>query len=323
MDVSIIVAVGRYDFKGCLESLISQQTGLKYEVIAVGEAWMKSPLSNVKWITVNDKNPALKRNVGAHHAQGRILAFIDDDAYAPSDWLQKIYQAFHDNPFCAGVGGPNFAPPDSGEKERLADAVLSSRLGSGSSSYTSEGEEHDVRIGEIHLVNFAIRKGIFDELGGFNEALGYGAEDSEFIYLAKRLQNARFRYLPRMFVYHRRRKFGADFLKQRFNLRKQNGRILWVRPAMYMSNPLFCAGLLGIFLSLPLLLLKPWVVLLMFFTYLITLVNSSVKVKGANMLQWLVATILTHIVSVAGIIVGFLSIPDVKNYARLARRPLW
>lgn len=321
MDVSVVIAVGREDFSRCIDSLLNQSGNFSYEVIAVGEPEMKAPPQNVKWLTIAHKNPALKRNLGAQMASGKILAFIDDDAYAPPDWLPKILDVLEANPAYAGIGGPNLAPSDLDDREKLSDAVLSLKVGSGSSSYSASVEEHEARIGEIHLVNFAVRKNFFEELGGFNEALGYGAEDSEFIYLAKRLQRAHFRYTPNIFVYHRRRKFGKDFLRQRFILRRQNGRLLWVRPTMYMSNPLFCAGILWAFFSLPFLILKPWVMLLLFLVYLMFLIGLSIRVRGVSKFRWIIAMILTHIVSVFGVLVGFFSVPSSENYARLARRP--
>lgn len=321
MDVSVVIAVGRDDFSRCMDSLLNQNGNFSYEVIAIGEPWMKRPNTTVKWLTIDNKNPALKRNLGARLASGEILAFIDDDAYAPFDWLKKIYLTFRDNPDYAGIGGPNLSSEASGEKERLSDAILSSIVGAGSASYTASGEQHDAKIGEIHLVNFAVRKSFFEELGGFNEALGYGAEDSEFIHLAKRLQKAHFRYIPNIFVYHRRRKFGKDFLRQRFNLRRQNGRLLWVRPTMYMSNLFFCVGLLCVLFGLPLLIFKLWALLLSFIVYFTALIGLSIKVRNINKLRWVIAMMLTHIVSIFGLVVGFFSIPSTEKYARLARRP--
>ncbi len=164
MDISVIIAVGREDFSRCVNSLLNQSGNFSYEVIAVGEAGMKAPPQNVKWLTIAHKNPALKRNLGARMASGKVLAFIDDDAYAPSDWLSKILDVLEANPAYAGIGGPNLAPADADEKEKLSDAVLSLKVGSGSSSYSASIEEHEARIGEIHLVNFAVRKNFFEEL---------------------------------------------------------------------------------------------------------------------------------------------------------------
>ena len=36
-------------------------------------------------------DPALARNIGAQQAQGEILAFIDADCVARSDWLHRLY----------------------------------------------------------------------------------------------------------------------------------------------------------------------------------------------------------------------------------------
>lgn len=44
------------------------------------------------------------RQTGADHARGSILAFLDDDAVAESDWLERLV-AVYDDPRVLGVGG--------------------------------------------------------------------------------------------------------------------------------------------------------------------------------------------------------------------------
>ena len=294
---------------------------MSYEVIVVGEEGMARPSRDIIWMIANTSNPATKRNIGAQAAQGRYIAFIDDDAWAPPDWLQKIRRFLDANPGIAGLGGPNLQPEDASDAERLTDAVLSSRPGSGSHSYAAEGTEHEAKIGEIHLVNFATRRDFFLKMGGFNEALGYGAEDSEFIYAARRLQRARFLYSPSLFVRHRRRAWGADLLRQRFGLRMQNGRLLWERPGMYMGHPMFLAGLTGAYLLLPLLLTAPLLIAVCGLFYLAAMIYLSSKVNYNNEFRWILATAAVHAASVLGLAAGFLNIPSRRKYAGLARRP--
>src|SRR5688572_14533729 len=44
------------------------------------------------------------RNTGMARVTGDIMAFIDDDAVAQSDWLEKLAEGYH-NETIAGVGG--------------------------------------------------------------------------------------------------------------------------------------------------------------------------------------------------------------------------
>lgn len=321
MDVSVIIAAGRPDLKRCLESLERQSGGLSYEVIVVGERGMARPSRAIVWMIANTSNPATKRNVGAEAAQGRYLAFIDDDAWAPQDWLQNICRALDADPKIAGVGGPNIPPEDASAAERLTDAVLSSKLGSGSGSYARGGIEHEAEIGEIHLANFAVQRDFFMQMGGFNETLGYGAEDSEFIYAARRLQRARFLYSPSVLVVHRRRAWGAALLHQRFHLRMQNGRLLWVRPEMYMGHPMFAAGLIGALLLMPLALMAPPAIAIVGLMYIGVLAFASGKTNYNGRFRWIMATAAVHAVSILGLLAGLIKIPSRREYAGLTRRP--
>ncbi|MEA5579828.1 glycosyltransferase family 2 protein [Nodularia harveyana UHCC-0300] len=60
----------------------------------------------IKSATVTEKNISISRNVGIKLASGKIIAFIDDDAIPPPDWIEKLlstYLLYGDK--CAGVGG--------------------------------------------------------------------------------------------------------------------------------------------------------------------------------------------------------------------------
>src|SRR4030043_349044 len=42
-----------------------------------------------KFVVSGPVDPAVKRNLGAKKAKGKILAFLDDDAYPAADWLKR------------------------------------------------------------------------------------------------------------------------------------------------------------------------------------------------------------------------------------------
>jgi glycosyltransferase involved in cell wall biosynthesis len=60
----------------------------------------------VIYLTVDQKNISVSRNVGIKNSMGDIIFFLDDDAIAPPNWVEdslKTYEKY--GKCCAGVGG--------------------------------------------------------------------------------------------------------------------------------------------------------------------------------------------------------------------------
>ena len=51
-------------------------------------------------------NPAIKRDLGGEKAKGQFFAFIDDDAYPQSDWLNVAIKIFKTEKEIGAIGGP-------------------------------------------------------------------------------------------------------------------------------------------------------------------------------------------------------------------------
>jgi glycosyltransferase involved in cell wall biosynthesis len=68
---------------------------------------MKSQyLFEINYLTVEQKNISVSRNVGIENSIGDIIFFLDDDAIAPPNWVEdslKTYETYGER--CAGVGG--------------------------------------------------------------------------------------------------------------------------------------------------------------------------------------------------------------------------
>jgi cellulose synthase/poly-beta-1,6-N-acetylglucosamine synthase-like glycosyltransferase len=142
-------------------------------------------------------------NSGIKEAQGKVLAFIDDEVIAAPNWLSNLTAHLLDGS-CAGAGERIFpqwnvrAPKWLPLVGRFASGPLVMfDLGSGS------GPLLEAPIG----TNMAFRKKMFDKYGPFRLDLGprpgneIRAEDSEF---ASRLLRAgeQLRYEPTAVVYH-------------------------------------------------------------------------------------------------------------------------
>ncbi|MBC8453618.1 glycosyltransferase, partial [PVC group bacterium] len=243
-----IVAVGRNDISGCVDSLLAQTFSKdEYEILFVSDRSLDIEMDDrVRLIYVENSNPAMKRNRGAQEARGEILAFVDDDAAARKDWIGNGYKFIKQYPGASGVGGPRILPFDASFREKVTDIIANSKFfGNGHGNWREMSVKHKIPHGMINSCNYFIHKKIFLELGGYSEKIGYGGEDTEFVYRAVCQGRCLFAYTWDLIVYHPPRPFGWQHIKQRFHYRFQNGKMLWVNPRLYLSNFTFSAGVFG------------------------------------------------------------------------------
>lgn len=99
---------------------LARQSYRHVEIIFVSEGGMaieknveafaeRMGISNLLVIS-NDGPSGLSfaRNVGIQRASGDIVAFIDDDAIAPTDWAEHVVGAFEEYPQAIGITGPAY-----------------------------------------------------------------------------------------------------------------------------------------------------------------------------------------------------------------------
>ena len=119
---------------------------------------------------------ARARNAGARAARHDVVAFIDDDIRVATDWAASIAAAMTD-PGVAFVTGRIGVPPEQADYQRPV-AV-------------NEGGDEPVALDDTSTsalgpsANLAVRRDVFERIGGFDEALGPGgrlgvAEDLDF-----------------------------------------------------------------------------------------------------------------------------------------------
>jgi GT2 family glycosyltransferase len=155
-----------------------------------------------------------------------LLAFVDDDAFADSRWLESALTIFAQSNEIVAVGGPDPAPDDSPAAELISDMLLATPLiGSGIACHESRRQQFDVRAPhDIALVNLLVRRDSFRAAGGFDESIGYVGEDSDLI--ARLQRDGRVVYSPLPVVHHRRRAFPRLFIGQRWRYRVKTGKML-------------------------------------------------------------------------------------------------
>jgi GT2 family glycosyltransferase len=156
----------------------------------------------------NSHDPGLSggRQTGAEHARGSILAFLDDDAVADRDWLERLAEAYLD-PMVLGVGGaiepaweqppPRWFPPE------FNWVVGCSYVGMPASTQ---------RVRNVIGANMSMRAAVLAQAGAFDPRLGRApgakalsgsAEETELCIRAARAQPGHYWiYEPRARVVH-------------------------------------------------------------------------------------------------------------------------
>lgn len=144
------------------------------------------------------------RNTGAGMAKGELLCFMDDDAIAEKDYLERIIGFFQQHPDAGGLGGriiPKYIP----EEPKWMSYYVSSMVGNFDYSETVAVFSANRYPLESNMI---IRKTDFDAVGGFNTALPgvvgtlrIGGEGKDFFFKLKALNRIIY-YDPAIRVQH-------------------------------------------------------------------------------------------------------------------------
>ena len=143
------------------------------------------------------------RNCGAERASGEILAFIDDDAVASSDWLNNLVSGYQDLSVM-GIGGriiPVWGKPRPRWFPDEFDWVV---------GCTYRGiPEIRMSVRNLILCNMSMRRENFQTIGGFRTNIGHrggtphGDEETELCIRAhQQWPQLKFIYEPTAVVFH-------------------------------------------------------------------------------------------------------------------------
>jgi glycosyltransferase involved in cell wall biosynthesis len=210
---SVSVLVPSYNSRGtirpCLESLLSQDAGLDYEIIVVDSSRddtaevIRRDYPRLTLVHTEDRlSPGAARNRAAAEARGEVLAFIDSDCVADASWLRSIVRSVRDGYRIAGGAVANLNPESAISK---ADYLL---------TFNEFAPGMPCReVGYLPSANLACTRELFAELGGFPADLRTG-EDMVFTSSASR--KTRMLFEPRALVYHRNRTTLWAFVRHHF-----------------------------------------------------------------------------------------------------------
>jgi glycosyltransferase involved in cell wall biosynthesis len=144
-------------------------------------------------------SPAQARNRGAREARGTHLLFLDDDCTVDPDWIARNVAELESDPRIGAVGG------------RIGGASprFMSRCTDISNFWLQLGASRRVDMPSLFSASLAIRRDLFEQLGGFDEHLTI-REDSDLVQRARQLGRSSV-YVPEIRIRHdhRRETFGA------------------------------------------------------------------------------------------------------------------
>lgn len=171
---------------------------------------------------------SVARNRGAAAATGEVVAFTDADCQPDPDWLARLLAAF--GPGIGAVAGGVRPAAPGGAVEAFA-ALYTLRTG----DEPFDATRFTLRQGGFPTANLAVRRDLFDKLGGFDEAIRIYGEDYD---LCARVYAAGYtiRYEPAAVVFHHHRTTLRGLLRQSFGfgtahaylLRRHFGRKLLI-----------------------------------------------------------------------------------------------
>ena len=195
----------------------------------------------VRLIGQPNLGPAVARNHGAKVANGRFLAFTDDDCAPTAGWLRQLATQLLAEPHKI-VGGYTI-----NALHRNAFSITSQLLIDFLYDHYNRTES---RARFFTSNNFAVAADLFWQVGGFDETMPLAAgEDREFCdrWLDHRLGMI---YLPRAVIYHEHDLGLGSFWRQHFNYGRGAWLYRWLRSqrkdeAVQLESPRFYLDLIS------------------------------------------------------------------------------
>lgn len=295
-------------------------------------------------------SPSKQRNEAAKKSQGEILYFLDNDSKIDKNALKRIAEVFSgifkpvDLPYrrgfsflppfisdfiikqffsgkiyqgeIAAVGGPNLWLNRESFWQSISGIVLESFFSHGqmAARYRPIGQVHRATEKELILCNLAVKRKIFEKIGGFNEYL-YPNEENELLH---RIEKAGYQsiYHPGMIVYRPHREDIFSLLSSFFNYGR--GRMEQIKIEGILINFLFLIPLFLLFYLIVIFLIlffaprKPLIIFFPLFFYFFlgfcSALGFSLRKKKPHLSFFLPPLfLLVHLSYAFGMIYGFFS----------------
>jgi GT2 family glycosyltransferase len=199
--VSVVVPVlnGGAAVKRAATSLLAQDyPGPPPEIIFVDNGSTDGGLDPLSAMPVTvlrepERGAGVARNHGAKAARGEIIAFLDCDCLAERRWLRNLVEAMSDG--APAVAGETIAQPAASWPARYLAHI---RHGSSGVSLLRPV------LPFASTVNLAVKRDLFDALGGFDASLPC-CEDVDFSIRVRKAAGRPIAFVPKAIVFHEER----------------------------------------------------------------------------------------------------------------------
>lgn len=231
-------------FRRCLDECLALDHP-DFEVVVVSDREVDLP-DDPRVVAVvggrdDDSSPAEKRDLALTNASGDAIAYLDDDAYPPREWL-RVAEAALGEEGVEAIGGPGVTPPGSSLPCRVGGAVYESTLGSGPLRFRFTPRAAR-EVDDYPAYNLIVAAGAVRRVGGWASTF-YGGEDTRFCERLAEL-GVRIHYRPDLLVYHHRRPVFRAHMRQIANVGRHRGYFARVYPGTSL-RPVYFLPLVGV-----------------------------------------------------------------------------
>lgn len=122
----------------------------------------------LRYVREPERGLSNARNTGVREARYDIVGFVDDDVYVRPGWAHAIVRTFVELPEAGCVGGQTIPLFEGGRPDWIGPELMPFYGSTGSGAVRRQMNHPEHPFG----VNMAIRKTVFDAIGGFDPALG-------------------------------------------------------------------------------------------------------------------------------------------------------
>lgn len=220
MNFSVIIPVyNRPEELGeLLQSIIQQEDSSNLQVIVVEDGSTElsdkvidkySEHIRINYFFKENTGPGDSRNFGMRKASGDYFIILDSDCVLPKQYLKEVKAALREN-YTDAYGGADAANETFSVKQKAINYSMTSFFTTGG----IRGSEKTRNKFQLRSFNMGISRKAFEQTGGFSKQ-HFGEDiDLNFKMWEKGLTT---QFIPKAFVYHKRRTTWKQFFQQTFN----------------------------------------------------------------------------------------------------------